>query len=145
MPGRVISALLMIALTGLCSSCRTATDSNLVGTYRAEATCVKASLVLNKDHSFLQDLTMESGETKQIVGRWSLDVSVRGGKTLVGQMIARYSRSVTFRPYLNVRLDGRLEQLAFGSLGVDIFGPMTHMGPMIGKCGDSSYKIDYVK
>jgi hypothetical protein len=70
---RSIRALLLSALLFACFGCHATSERFIVGTYRAEATCVTITLVLNQDHSFVQSVRATSGETKQLTGKWSMD------------------------------------------------------------------------
>jgi hypothetical protein len=102
-----------VLLTGISADCGTPTESQLVGKYRVESTCMTASLVLNKDHSFSQNVHLKTGETRQVQGTWRLEPSPKVSKaahTVMGRLIARYSPRVAISPYLDVGVDDRVSE-----------------------------------
>jgi hypothetical protein len=122
------------ALLCSCLGCHVTSERLIVGTYRAEAPCVTITLVLNRDHSFLQTVRTTSGETKQLTGKWTIGQWGQGIKTVDFDSFLDFSKNehglqgsggTGFRPELWPR----------GIL----------MGPVIVECSESSYKIDYVK
>ena len=123
-------ALSISTLVFLCLGCRTANESRLVGTYRANASCVTITLVVNKDHSFVQSAQARSGETNRLTGRWSLD---------------KKDKMMTFEPFLDFLNDDHGRQLGFASFSPELMGLVTEMGPVIVKCPDSDHQINYVK
>jgi hypothetical protein len=133
--GRIRRAFLASALTFFCLGCHVTSERFIVGTYRAEAPCVTITLVLNRDHSFVQSARTTSGETKQLTGKWNIDQWAQGVKT------------VDFDAFLDFHEDYHgLE----GGLGETGFIPERWprgvlMGPIIVQCPDSGYKIDYLK
>ncbi len=136
--GRLRWALLVFTLIFSCSGCHVTSERYIAGTYRAEAPCVKITLVLNQDHSFVQSVRTTSGEKKELVGKWGIDQ-----KSIDHQMV----EMVDFDSFLDFSEDERGRQ---GGLGGTGFRPERWprgilMGPIIVQCTDSSYKIDYVK
>jgi len=135
--GRMMFLLFVLIIS--CSGCHVTSERFIVGTYRAEAPCVEVTLVLNRDHSFVQSARTTSGETKQLIGKWSINQW-----NVDHQMV----KTVDFDSFLDFSQDhhGRL-----GGPGGTGFRPERWprgvlMGPIIVKCPDSSsYKIDYVK
>jgi len=136
--GRLRWTLLVSALIASCLGCHVTSERFIVGTYRAEAPCVTVSLVLNQDHSFVQSVRTTSGETKQLKGKWLMRqwrIDDDGVST------------VDFDSFLDFHEDWRGREGGPGETG---FTPERWprgilMGPIIVKCPDSDYKIDYVK
>ena len=131
MPARRVCVLLGLVLLAFSNSgCRTANESKLTGTYRAETSCVKITLVVNSDHSFVQSARTATGETNQLTGRWTVD---KGDKM------------ITFEPFLDFQNNAHGRQLGFANFSPEGIGPMVHLGPVIVKCYDSEYEVDYNK
>jgi hypothetical protein len=99
---------------------------------------VTITLVLNRDHSFVQSVRTTSGETKQLTGKWGVDQW-----NTDHQMV----KTVDFDSFLDFSEDEHGREGGSGGTG---FRPERWprgvlMGPIIVRCPDSSYKIDYVK
>ena len=114
-------------------ACYVTSERSIVGTYKAETPCVTITLAVKQDHSFVQSVRTTSGDTRQLTGKWT--IHQRQGDT-----------TVDFDPFLDFINDehGGAEG---GGTG---FRPERWprgilMGPIIVKCPESSYKIDYVK
>ncbi len=131
-------AFLVSTLIFSCLGCHVTSERSIVGTYRAEAPCVTITLVLSGDHSFVQSVRTTSGETKQLIGKWSIDQ---------WDIDHQVVKTVDFDPFLDFSEDEHGRQGKPGRTG---FRPERWprgvlMGPIIVKCPDSGYKIDYVK
>ena len=112
------------------SGCQITSERFLVGTYRAEAPCVSVTLSVNKDHTFAQDVKTKQGEANRLIGRWNIDSS----------------QIVTFEPFLDFIDDPRGRSGNSGTgFRAERWPRGIMMGPIIVKCPESSYKIDYVK
>jgi len=95
---------------------------------------VTITLVMNEDHSFVQSVRTTSGDSKQITGRWKIEESRQGVKT------------VDFDSFLDFSNDFRGSQVGEGTgFWPERFPRGILMGPIIVKCPDSSHEIDYVK
>ena len=127
--GRLGWAFLASALIFSCG-CQVTSERFIVGTYRAEAPCVTVTLVLRRDHSFLQSARAKTGDTNQLIGKWSLD-----GKT------AR----VDFQPFLDFLEGDHGRQIGWASFTADMMPRGISMGPVIVKCPGADNEIDYVK
>jgi hypothetical protein len=110
--------------------CSTVNESRLIGTYHGDGSCVTITLVVNADHSFVQQVQTRAGETNELAGRWKVD---------------RKDKSITFEPFLDFLNDARGRQIGFSTLSPEVMGWMIKMGPVIVKCPDSNHQIDYVK
>ena len=124
--------LLPLILSGVSSY--VTSERSIVGTYKAEAPCVTITLAVKQDHSFVRSVRTTSGETRQLTGKWTIHEWRQGEPT------------VDFDPLLDFMND---ERGGAGSSGTG-FRPERWprgilMGPIIVKCPESSYKIDYVK
>lgn len=124
--------LFPLILSGI--GCHVTSERSIVGTYKAEAPCVTITLAVKQDHSFVQSVRTTSGDTRQLTGKWTIHEWRQGVTT------------VDFDPFLDFINDehGGAES---GGTG---FRPERWprgilMGPIIVKCPESSYKIDYVK
>jgi hypothetical protein len=127
---RVGSQLLALAIVLVCQGCRTVNASRLVGTYQARVSCLTVTVVMNADHSFVQTARKPTGETSQLMGKWSLD---------------EQGKMVTFAPFLDFS-DGDLgRQISFMSFPPELIGRVVEMGPTVVKCSDSEHEINYVK
>lgn len=105
-------------------------EQTIVGTYRAEAPCATITLIVNRDHSFVQSVRTNSGEANQLSGKWSVD---------------KAHKTVDFEPSLDFIDDDRGRRIR-GSIFVPELMPRgLTMGPIIVKCPDSPHQIDYVK
>ena len=123
---------LILILSGV--GCHVTSERSIVGTYKAEAPCVTITLAVKQDHSFVQSVRTTSGETRQLTGKWTIHEWGQGLTT------------VDFDPFFDFLND---EHGDAGSSGTG-FRPERWprgilMGPIIVKCPESSYKIDYVK
>ena len=135
---RLRPLLFTTLLIFLCAGCRVTDERLIVGTYRAEAPCVTITLVLNRDHSFVQSARTTGGETKQVKGRWFIRQWSTDHHT---------EKTVDFESFLDFHEDYHGRE---GGLGETGFVPERWprgvlMGPIIVQCPDSGYKIDYVK
>jgi|HubBroStandDraft_1064217.scaffolds.fasta_scaffold410972_2 hypothetical protein len=126
----VIRGLSISTFVFLCLGCRSANESRLIGTYRADTSCMTVTLVVNKDHSFVQSAQARSGETNRLTGKWSLD---------------KKDKMMTFKPFLDFLNDDHGRRLTFASFSPELMGLVTEMGPVIVKCPDSDRQINYVK
>jgi hypothetical protein len=116
--------------------CSVTNERSIVGTYRAEASCVTITLVLNPDHSFLQTARTSSGHTNQVNGKWRIDNSNKSFEI------------VDFEPFLDFQIDHRGRNgEGPGETGfhAERWPRGILMGPIIVECPDSAEKIDYVK
>jgi hypothetical protein len=113
-----------------CAGCEITSERFLVGTYRAEAPCVTITLAVNRDHTFAQDARTKQGEANRLTGRWKIDSS----------------QIVTFEPFLDF-IEEPCGRDGNGGTGfrAERWPRGITMGPIIVKCPESSYKIDYVK
>jgi hypothetical protein len=136
--GRLRWAFFVSVLIFSCTGCHVTSERSIVGTYRAEAPCVTITLVVKRDHSFVQSVRTRSGETKELVGKWRIDQ---------WKIDPQPVKTVDFAPFLDFSEDEHGRQGGPGGTG---FRPERWprgilMGPIIVKCPDSGYKIDYVK
>jgi len=69
----MIPAAFVSTLILFCLACNTVNESRLIGTYRADSSCVTITLVVNLDHSFVQSVQTRTGGTNQLAGKWSVD------------------------------------------------------------------------
>jgi hypothetical protein len=69
----MIRAAFVCTLVLVCLGRNTVDDRRLIGTYRADGSCVDITLVINSDHSFVQSAETRTGETNRLTGRWSVD------------------------------------------------------------------------
>jgi hypothetical protein len=130
--------LFAIATAFACSGCHVTSEQLIAGTYRAESPCATIILEVNRDHSFVQSVRTRSSEIKQLKGKWRIrqwEADHQGVKT------------VDFEPFLDFREDWHGREGGQGETG---FRPEwwprgVLMGPIIMKCPDSAYEIDYVK
>ena len=108
------------------------------GTYRAETPCVTITLLLNRDHSFVQSVRTTSGEKKELAGKWSIDQFNIDHKMI---------ETVDFDSFLDFSEDERGRQGGPGGTGfrTERWPRGVIMGPVIVHCPNSSYKVDYVK
>lgn len=120
-----VSTLVLVFL-----ACSVVNESRLVGTYRADGSCVNITLVVNPDHSFVQSAQTPAGETNRLTGRWNVD---------------KKDKIMTFEPFLDFLNDTHGRQVGFASFPPEGMGWVVEMGPVIVKCPDSDHKIDYVK
>jgi hypothetical protein len=111
-------------------ACRTTNESRLVGTYRADASCVKVTLVVNQDHSFEQRVEAHDGATNQLTGKWSVD---------------KENGYMNFEPFLDFLKDARGKQVRGASFSPEGIGTAIEMGPIIVKCADSDHELYYAK
>jgi hypothetical protein len=125
-----ISAAFVSTLILVCLACNTVDESRLVGTYRADGSCVTITLVVNPDHSFVQNAETRTRETNRITGRWTVD---------------KKDRTITFRPFLDFLEDMHGRQIEYADFPPETMGWVIDMGPVIVKCPDSDHKVDYVK
>jgi hypothetical protein len=122
--------LLISALVVAFCGCHVTSERFVVGTYRAEAPCETVTLVLNRDHSFVQSVRTKVGETNRLTGRWTVD-----GRTAW----------VDFQPFLDFREDVHGIQVGGASYVAEVMPRGITMGPIIVKCPDSDHMIDYIK
>jgi hypothetical protein len=136
--GRLRFALLVSALTFCGLGCQVTSEWFIVGTYRAEAPCVTITLVLNRDHSFVQSARTTAGETKQVTGKWFIRQWGTDHPT---------GKTVDFDSFLDFHEDYRGREEGPGETGFipERWPRGVLMGPIIVQCPDSGYKIDYVK
>jgi hypothetical protein len=126
---RLSRVLLISALFFSCLSCRVTSERFIVRTYRAESPCVTITLVVNRDHSFVQSVHTHAGEINQLSGSWSVDKS----------------GVVTFKPFLDFLNDDHGRQLGYTSFSAEVMPRGITMGPVIVKCSDSGHRVDYIK
>ena len=106
---RILLFSLLLFLPG-CS--RHSRETNLIGSYRADAEWGSSTLLLKADHTFEQTVSTKSGTFKKVSGEWELDTS---GLT----------DAITFKKkYLSVTHDGKGEEVdgAFASVDQTLFG-----------------------
>jgi hypothetical protein len=135
---RLNRGLVIFSLIFPCLACHVTSERFIVGTYRAQAPCVTITLVLNPDHSFVQSVRTASGKTNELIGKWRIDQ---------WNIDHRVFKVLNFDSFLDFHDDERGERKGPGGTG---FRPERWprgvlMGPIIVKCSDSSYEIDYVK
>jgi hypothetical protein len=122
--------LLMSAPIFASLGCHVTSERHIVGTYRAEAPCETITLVVNADHTFTQNVRVNSGETNQVTGKWSIN---------------RDSKYVTFEPFLEFNNDRRGLLEGSFSATAEVSPKGIVVGSAIVKCPDSTYRIDYGK
>src|SRR5271168_952888 len=66
---RTLALSLLVPLV----ACTVTREESIAGTYVLEAPCLTATLVVKRDHSFLQTVRTDSGETNRLTGVWSVD------------------------------------------------------------------------
>ena len=106
---RILLFSLLLFLPG-CS--RHSRETNLLGSYRADAEWGSSTLLLKADHTFEQTVSTKSGTFKKVSGEWELDTS---GLT----------DAITFqKKYLWVTHDEKGEEAdgAFASVDPTLFG-----------------------
>jgi hypothetical protein len=136
--GRLRWAFVVSALIASCLGCHVTSERFIVGTYRAEAPCVTITLVLNRDHSFVQSARTAAGETKQVKGKWFIRQWGTDHPT---------EKTVDFDSFLDFHEDYHGREGGPGETGFipERWPRGVLMGPIIVQCPDSGYKIDYVK
>jgi hypothetical protein len=114
--------------------CYVTNERSIVGTYKAETPCVTITLAVKQDHSFVQSVRTISGDTRQLTGKWTIHEWQQGDTT------------VDFDPFLDF-INDEHGGSASGGTGFrpERWPGAILMGPIIVKCPESSYKIDYVK
>ncbi len=94
-PARLIAAFSL----GLCFlffiGCTRVNEADVPGDYNATADWGNSSLTIAADHTFRQTVRANSGEVKQISGKWNL-VKPSGNSA---------NTNITFAPYLNFQHD----------------------------------------
>ena len=113
-----------------CLACRTTNESRLVGTYRADASCVIVTLVVKQDHSFEQIVETHESATNRLTGKWSVD---------------RENGYMDFEPFLDFLNDAQGRQVGGASFPPEGIGKVIEMGPIIVKCPDSDHELYYAK
>lgn len=121
---------LFVSLVLVCLGCSTVNESRLVGTYRADGSCVTITLSVNPDHSFVQNAETRTGETNRLTGRWSVD---------------KRRKYIDFEPFLDFLNDDHGRQVGGASFPPQVMGLGIELGPVIVKCPDSNHQIDYIK
>jgi hypothetical protein len=124
---------LMLCGTG----CHVTNERAIVGTYKAETSCVTINLTLGSDHSFAQKVKTTSGETRELTGKWSIDRWKAEPNPIT---------TVDFDTFLDFSKDYH----GVGGPGGTGFRPERlpqgiTMGPIIVKCPDSDHEVNYVK
>jgi len=112
------------------SACYTGSEAKIIGIYKADAPCANISLAVHADHSFTQSVRTKEGEVKQLGGEWDLDPQ---------------TKYVTFKPFLDFVHENRGAEIAMASFPPEVMGLAIEMGPVIIKCSDSSYEVNYTK
>jgi hypothetical protein len=120
-PSLTLGLLLFLA------ACTVTREDYIAGTYLLTAPCVTAALVLKLDHSFLQTVRTNSGETNRLTGVWSVS---RGG-------------FVYIRPILSLRDASRGQKIGGLASKVEWSMDGRRIGPEIVQCADSAYEVDY--
>ena len=126
----MIRAAFVSTLILVCLACNTVNESRLIGTYRADSSCVTITLAVNPDHSFVQSVQTHTGGTNQLAGKWSVD---------------KKDETITLEPFLDFLNDTQGRQVGGASFSPEMLGLGVRMGPIIVKCPDSVHEIDYVK
>jgi hypothetical protein len=67
---KLLRVLSLVTIGIISSACQTTSERYIVGVYRASTPCVTLTLVLNKNHSFVQTAKAKSGETQSLTGKW---------------------------------------------------------------------------
>lgn len=94
------------------------------------APCVTITLSVNKDHTFTQEAKTKQGEANRLMGNWKIDSS----------------QIIMFEPFLDFIDDPRGRDGNNGTgFRAERWPRGIMMGPIIVKCPESSYKVDYVK
>jgi hypothetical protein len=129
---RIASALGLSWVCLSCLGCQVKSEKRIAGTYQAECPCATIILTVDRDHSFVQNVKMKSGETKQLAGNWQID--------------KKYN-AITFAPFLDFTDDfrGKQEESSVFFGGPEWMPRGIMLGPISVKCPESSYEIDYVK
>lgn len=113
-----------------CEGCKVTREQSLVGVYRAVAPCVNVTLSLRRDHSFTQVAMANQHEVNRLTGTWRVDpdgtVMFDGFIDFVNDPHGVAGKGTT---------GFRAERWPRGLM----------MGPVIVRCADSGYKVDYVK
>ena len=69
----------LIASVSCLDSClRRLTESEVIGTYKAESDSATSTLTLKPDHTFEQTVTDKNGKTSAASGHWSLELKAPG-------------------------------------------------------------------
>ena len=110
--------------------CSSLNERQLIGTYKAEVSCVTISLVLRQDFSFTQTVRTSTGGFNELEGTWSLD---------------RKTNSLSFTPFLDF-----IDNTSGKRVRSSIFSPeriaiSIALGPIIVKCPDSNAEVNYIK
>jgi hypothetical protein len=136
--GRLRWALLVSVLIISCLGCHITSERFIVGTYRAEASCVTITLVLNRDHSFVQSVRTKTGETNQLKGKWFIRQ---------WSIDHRTQETVDFDSFLDFHEDYHGRDGVPGETGFtpELLPKGITMGPIIVNCPDGPDQIDYVK
>lgn len=133
---RLGEAFFLSALVFFCLDCRVTSERFIVGTYRAGTPCVTITLVLNRDHSFVQSARTASGETRWLNGKWFVHE---------WSIDHRAEKTVDFDSFLDFHEDYAGRGVGEAGFTPELFPRGILMGPIIVKCPESGYKVDYVK
>jgi hypothetical protein len=139
-----LATALSIMCVVLCSGCRTVKEATLLGTYRLETPCTSASLTLNSDHTFEQNVRTSSGESSQLKGKWKLGHrSANAG--FISHVIAPVSKPVQFEPFLDIVENGHAKQVSGAFFVAESLGRVIRLGPLVISCPNSASEVDYTK
>jgi hypothetical protein len=69
---RVLALLCLLILAPILGCSAIVTDDQAPGTYKADADWGVSTIVISKDHSFSQTVTLKNGQTKQLSGHWKI-------------------------------------------------------------------------
>ena len=100
------------------------------GTYSAQSPCAQITLIVNRDHTFLQLVKTGNVELNRLSGKWKFDQS---------------SKTLDFTQFLDFHEDFHGRVIGFFSAPADLLPKGVTMGPIIVQCQDSGYEVDFVK
>ncbi len=127
---RIARASILSLLTVLWFGCIYVSEPRLVGTYEARCSCVRVTLIIKADHSFVQIVHNNSGEeTARLTGTWEKDSPYH----------------ITFKPFLGFERDIRGERFDVSGARPEDYGFFILMGPETIGCPEASCKADYRK
>ena len=116
--------LVLVASLG----CRVTGERRIVGTYKADCPCLKITLLLKSDHAFVEKTITNTGKIGELRGRWSIDQKFK---------------TVDLRPFLDFREGEPGKESDIGSFKPEFwFGRIT-IGPIVVKCPESDYEINF--
>jgi hypothetical protein len=127
-PGLTYKFVVFFAVLPLLG-CFATSEASVTGTYTAAAPCVTITLIVKRDHSFVQTIRETPGKAYQRSGRWRLD---NNGRFFFESALDRSPQDIH---QVGSLPDGIVERLPRGKV----------LGPIQVTCPDSPYEIDYVQ